>query len=103
MKWAHRKSWLKRWIDKHRQSCIADVVVIAFWPKKCGYYEGASVVWLSPVLKKHKSTSWKPTWCLDSGYSSWSEYEDRGTWEQWVATRPMHHLAGLVNLVVYWG
>lgn len=103
MRWKSRKSALKRWIERHRQSCIDDVVVVPLFPKKCGYGEGADVVWLSPVRRLHKSSSWEPKGFLDTGYSSWSEYQADATWKEWRETRPRHHLAGLINLLVYWG
>lgn len=109
MKWTYRKSRLKRWIERSRRDnssvCAQTQVILPLWPKKTGSYRGASVYWLSPVRRIRKHSSWKPTWCLDPGFSSWWRYSDSrpGDWGAWLRTRPRHHFAGLLYLLVYWG
>ena len=104
MKWTYSKSWFERWLERSRDGDWSEQVVLAVWPKKIGYGEGAPVYWLSPVRRVRDSTSWKPTWCLDSGYSSWWKYSRPrpGDWSEWARRRPLHWLAGIVYLSVYW-
>lgn len=108
MKWRHKKSSLKRWVEKHRQEGYerSPQIVLAILPRKIGCWNGPLVYWLSPIKRTRKSTSWKSSWCLDLGYSSWWYYYDDSSspasWKGWAETRPVHHLVGLVNLVVCW-
>lgn len=109
MKWRSRKSPLKRWINRKRQHSYSgdSHVVLPLLPKKVGYGEGASVYWFSPVTRTWKNHSWKPSWLLDPGHASWWSYEipynRSDIWKEWARTRPIHHLAGLIYFLVYWG
>lgn len=104
MKWAYRKSRLKRWIDRHREESWQNQVVMALWPLKVGCGAAGTIYWLCPVNRTREHTSWKPRSCLDSGYTSWWSYSAPlpGDWSEWIRRRPMHHLAGLVYVLVYW-
>ncbi len=108
MKWRSNKSALKRWIEAHRSKgwrTGTRQVVLAILPRKIGYDEGAPVHWLEPVQRVRESRSWKSSGFFDPGYSSWWHYTDahgKSLWKEWWGTRPIHHLAGLVNLTVYW-
>lgn len=104
MKWTYSESRFSRWLGRSRDNQWGEHVVLAVWPKKIGYEEGAPVYWLSPVRRVRDSTSWKPTWCLDSGYSSWWKYSgpQTGDWAEWVRRRPLYHFAGVAYLLVCW-
>lgn len=105
MKWTHHKSRLKKWIARHRHSDdYSRHPVLSLFPKKIGYSDGATVFWLSPFWRIRKSSSWDSKGFLNSGFFSWWDYEDPGMniWSKWLASRPMHHFAGLVYLLVYW-
>ena len=83
MKWRYRETRLRRWINRSRQDSCDSRVILPLLPKRAGYF----VFWLEPV---------KQGWL--EGYSDSGE----GAWSSWLRTRPKHHFAGLVYLLVYW-
>jgi len=102
-----RLSWnesrLRRWAKRKRHDPYdkQGYVVLSLWPRVLNSGAERQLFWLTPIRKHFWSTSWKPTWCLDTGYSSHFDYEEprEGDWGVWLRTRPVHYLAGLVGLL----
>ena len=104
MRWTSSTSRLKHWIDRCRQHDFKTHLIFAIWPKRLNHFSESPVYWLCPVSRVRKSTTWKPAGCLDLGYSSWWSYDNppQKVWAEWFKSRSLHHLAGLINFLVYW-